>query len=248
MSGDLVSVRLLCVTAVPSLLELYRQGAALASVPVEFSGAAVAAGLAALGRGGVDICLVDAALPEAERARVIASAHAAAPLPFIAVCAPRAGERVDGVDRILPLPCSVEDARRLIEFCLRAKVPTRVLVVDDSGTTRSIVRKILSASRFALDIHEASEGGTALSQVRNGRVDMVFLDHNMPGVSGFETLMEIKRANPSVAVVMMTSSLDDDLAKRAHAAGALAFLKKPFYPADVDALLDRHFGMLAAAN
>jgi CheY-like chemotaxis protein len=123
------------------------------------------------------------------------------------------------------------------------KIPTRVLVVDDSETTRSIVRKILSASRFALEIHETNEGGAALNQVRDGRFGMIFLDHDMPGMSGFETLKEIRREDPSIAVVMMATAPDESMSKRANAAGALAFLKKPFYPADVDALLDRHFGM-----
>jgi DNA-binding NtrC family response regulator len=48
-----------------------------------------------------------------------------------------------------------------------------------------------------------------------------------------------------VAVVMMTTTLEPELAARAHASGALAFLKKPFYPADIDALLTRHFGLSA---
>ena len=58
------------------------------------------------------------------------------------------------------------------------------------------MRKILAASRFALDVHEASEGVAALDQLRKARFGMVFLDYNMPGFNGFETLAEIKRARP----------------------------------------------------
>jgi CheY-like chemotaxis protein len=71
----------------------------------------------------------------------------------------------------------------------------------------------------------------------------VFLDYNMPGLNGFETLSEIKRESPNVAVVMMTSTVDDAIADRAHASGALAFLKKPFYPADIDRVLERYYGL-----
>ena len=144
---------------------------------------------------------------------------------------------------MLTKPSSVDDARKLVEICIRAKIPTRVLIVDDSSTMRSIVRKILSASHFALDIHEAAEGIAALNQLRDGKFGMVFLDYNMPGLNGFETLAEIKRKTPNVAVVMMTSTLDDAIADRAHAAGALAFLKKPFYPADIDRVLERYYGL-----
>ena len=108
---------------------------------------------------------------------------------------------------------------------------------------RSIVRKILSASRFALDVHEAAEGIAALNQLRSGNFGLVFLDYNMPGFNGLETLSEIKRESPNVAVVMMTSTVDNAIADRAHAAGALAFLKKPFYPADIDAVLERYYGL-----
>ena len=73
------------------------------------------------------------------------------------------------------------------------KIPTRVLIVDDSKTIRSIVRKILLASRFALDVQEAEEGIAALNQLRAGNFGMVFLDYNMPGLNGVETLSEIKR-------------------------------------------------------
>ena len=113
---------------------------------------------------------------------------------------------------------------------------------------RSIVRKILSASRFALDINEAEEGIAALNQLRSGNFDMVFLDYNMPGLNGFETLSEIKRENPKVAVVMMTAKTDDAIASRARAGGALAFLKKPFYPTDIDAVLLRFYGMSTSSG
>jgi CheY-like chemotaxis protein len=118
-----------------------------------------------------------------------------------------------------------------------------VLIVDDSDTMRSIVRKILSVDSFVLDIHEASEGVAALNQLRDGKFNLVFLDYNMPGLNGFETLAEIKRETPSVAVVIMTSTVDNSIADRAHSSGALAFLKKPFYPADIHAVLQRYYSL-----
>jgi CheY-like chemotaxis protein len=118
-----------------------------------------------------------------------------------------------------------------------------VLVVDDSGTMRSIVRKILSGSRYALEVSEAEEGIAALVQVKTGNFDMVLLDYNMPGLNGLETLAEIKRESPRIAVVMMTSTVDDAIADRARAAGAAAFLKKPFFPKDIDAVLERFYGL-----
>jgi len=103
---------------------------------------------------------------------------------------------------------------------------------------RAIVRKILSASRFTLDISEAEEGISAIKKLGD-RYDVVLLDYNMPGFNGFETLTQIKRMAPGTAVIMMTANEDDAIGGRAREAGAAAYLKKPFYPADIDAVLDR---------
>ena len=246
MSDDLVSLRIIGISAVAAEFELWRQGAGRSSVPVEFSANNVASGTAQLGAGNADICLIDGALPEAEKAAVIAAARATKPGPLIFVSGPNGNARPDNVDGVLRRPSNTDDARTLIEICVRAKFPTRVLIVDDSSTMRSIVRKILSASRFTLDLHEAAEGFAALEQLRGGKFGLVFLDYNMPGFNGLETLSEIKRESPTVAVVMMTSTLDNAIADRAHAAGALAFLKKPFYPADIDRLLERYYGLHTA--
>lgn len=245
MSGDLVSLKMIGIAAVPADMELWRQGAGMSSVPVEFFAYKASSGAAVLADGGADICLIDNDLPAPEKAAVIANARSRKPGPLVFVSGPPGGPRPDGIDGMLAKPSSQEEARNLVEICVRATIPTRVLIVDDSGTMRSIVRKILSGSRFALDMHEAAEGFAALEQLRSGNFGMVFLDYNMPGLNGFETLSEIKREAPGVAVVMMTSTLDNAIADRAHAEGALAFLKKPFYPADIDAVLERFYGLRA---
>jgi CheY-like chemotaxis protein len=118
-----------------------------------------------------------------------------------------------------------------------------VLVVDDSSTMRSIVRKILSASRFRMQVEEASEGIAALKQIASGHFELVILDYQMPGLNGLETLSEIKRKTPQVSVVLMTSGPDEALAERARAAGAAAFLRKPFYATDIDLVMCGVFGL-----
>lgn len=246
MSGDLVTLRMLVIAAAQPDQELWRRGVALAAVPIEFSACDAASAVAMVSStSGADICVIDYFLPDADKAAVIQAARAKQPRPLIFVSGPSGSARPEGIDGMLGKPSSVEAAGKLAEICVRAKIPTRVLIVDDSGTMRSIVRKILSGSRFALDIQEAAEGFAALEQLRTGNFGLVFLDYNMPGLNGFETLYEIKRESPSVAVVMMTSTLDKAIADRAHASGALAFLKKPFYPADIDRVLERYYGLQA---
>ena len=78
----------------------------------------------------------------------------------------------------------------------------------------------------------------AIKNIDRG-IDLVLLDYNMPGFNGIETLTEIKRVAPQVSVVMMTSTENTTVANKAEASGAAGFLRKPFYPSDIDAILDR---------
>jgi CheY-like chemotaxis protein len=242
MTGELVSLKVLIVSRSAPERELLRRGAGLASVPaevVEADGAAAASDL--LAQGGIDLVLMEAALPAADKAAVSKAARSAAEKPFTVVVGAD-GDATDA-DGFVEKPATVEDARSAVDRCVRARLPSNVLVVDDSPTMRGIVRKILSASKFPLVVAEADEGAKALQQLKTDNFDIVFLDYNMPGLNGFETMAELKREHPKVAVVMITSTDDESFAGRAQAAGATAFLKKPFYPADIDAVLYRFFAL-----
>lgn len=242
MTHEFVSLNMMLIGIAGSELELWRQGAALASIPVNFSAYDAAPGIAALAQGDVDICVLDGALPEAVKATALASTKALRLRPHLFVRAARGVAASNGMTGVLTKPADVADAHRMVDICVRTKLPTRVLVVDDSSTMRGIVRKILSASRFRLEVHDAAEGLAALARLRQDPFDLVFLDYNMPGFDGCETLSEIKREAPRVAVVMMTAAVENEVADRAAALGALGFLRKPFYPADIDRLLDRYYG------
>jgi CheY-like chemotaxis protein len=240
MTEDLLSLRMLMVGAPKPDCVLWTQAVMRASIPIEFLTQDPERDLP---RGVVDIVIVDGNVPEATAATFVEAASNLKPAPLIVMCGPKTSVRPPGINGLLPRPATVEDARRLADLCVRACLPNRVLIVDDSSTMRSIVRKILSASRFRLEMQDASDGETALAQVRSGRFGLVFVDYNMPGFNGIETLKEIRRQHEQAAVVVMTSSLDAAVAERARAAGAFAFLKKPFYPADIDGILQRYFGL-----
>ena len=225
-----------------------RRGAVAASVPVEVveaeGGAAARAKIAA---NNIDVVFADASIPAAERAAFIAQAGSMEQRPFVFLVAATLDEAQTiaggGADGVVVKPANVNQAKNLVERCARLRLPNRVLVVDDSLTMRSIVRKILVASRFRLELAEAQEGIDALRQIASGKFDLVFLDYYMPGLNGVETLTAIKRQQPDLHVVIMTSTKDDAIAEQARRAGAAAFLKKPFYPADIDTILHRIFGL-----
>jgi CheY-like chemotaxis protein len=248
MSDDLVSLKILLLSASAADRDLMRRGALAASVPVDVVEAeGASAARAKLAGNDIDVVFADAAIPVAERDAFIAQSRSMEQKPFVFLVAATVDEAQSlsgvGADGAVVKPAKQSEAKSLIERCARLRLPNRVLVVDDSLTMRSIVRKILIGSRFRLEISEAQEGVDAIKQISTGKFDLVFLDYNMPGLNGVETLAGLKRQSPNLHVVIMTSQADDVLAERARRAGAAAFLKKPFYPADIDAILHRIFGL-----
>jgi len=245
MTHELLTLRAILLSGSPGDRDLFRQAASRIQVPVELldtdSAAAASDGLIR----GADLMFIDSGCSAAETARAVAAARGAAKPPFVILLAGQGGARVpQAADGVAARPVSFEDTMRLIERTMRLRLPSRVLVVDDSATMRSIVRKTLGATRFPFEVTEAAEGLTALKLVGERQFDVVFLDYNMPELNGLETLAEFKRQQRRVTVVMITSADDDSLVDRVRAQGA-AFLKKPFFPADIEAVLAGHYGLTA---
>lgn len=245
MTDDLLSLRVVLATKEHEDRDLFRHAAASLRLPVELECADGAAAAGTCISAGSDLVYLDNSLPPAEMVQIVAAARTAPAPPFTVLLGARNGEAQPFVtDALAAKPDGLEPARRLIERSIRVRLPSRALIVDDSPTMRTIVRKLLCATRFPLEISEADEGFAALKRVRETGIDLVFLDYNMPGFSGIETLAELKREKRRVDVVIMTSADDESLPDRAREYGA-AFLKKPFYPSDIEAVLCRFYGLRA---
>jgi CheY-like chemotaxis protein len=244
MIDELLSLRAILVSRLPSDRDLFAEALASAPIPVELATADSAASLNGCLRGGADVLYLDGGLPAAEIARMLGAVRAVRDPPFTVLLT----ESEDGVrfetDALAGKPARLDQAKRLTECSIRVRLPTRVLIVDDSKTMRSIVHKLLAGTRFPLEVSEVDEGFAALKLVRENPIDLVFMDYNMPGFSGLETIAELKREKRRVHVVLMTSQPDESLSERAHEIGA-GFLKKPFYPADIEGTLCRYYGLRA---
>ena len=96
-----------------------------------------------------------------------------------------------------------------------------VLVVDDSPSARLVLVKQLSGLGYAVE--QAGSGEQALEMLARQRPDAVFIDHDLRGISGFETTLEIasRAATADIPVVMMTTNLTPDFEARALAHGAV---------------------------
>jgi two-component system, chemotaxis family, chemotaxis protein CheY len=105
----------------------------------------------------------------------------------------------------------------------------RALVVDDSKAIRMILGKTLKEIGF--QVIEAANGQEALAQLcRDGEVDLMLADWNMPVMNGFE-LVRAVRANvllSGVRIMMVTTEATSNQIKQAMAAGVNEYLMKPF--------------------
>lgn len=244
MSHELLLLRALIVSPEASLRELFGEAAGASPVPLEMIEAADAAAACEALTENVALVYLDDALSPADAAAVAAAARSAPGKPFTIQLATATGSMAFVSEALAGKPSRLDEARHLLARSLRIKLPSRALVVDDSPTMRSIVRKTLSATRFPFEVTEAGEGFAALELVRAGDVEVVFLDYNLPEFSGLETLSEFRREGRSVSVVMISSTQDTAVADQARELGA-AFLKKPFFPADVETALCGFYGLRA---
>lgn len=255
MTDDLVSFNMLIVSDVPGERELLRRAALGSSFHVEVAEIEKCVDdkpiRAHFFRENVDFIFLDSRMPKAGRKAVIDAAAEARGHPLVILVGPADIKTrevlTDGLvfDGALAKPIDVAEATKLIEVCSRARLPKRVMVVDDAGTVRSVIRKILQNSRFRLDVSDSGDGVGALERVQKEHFDLMFLDCNMPGLDGFLVCYQLRRDHPNVHVVMMTGSKDRTLEERARATGAKDFLYKPFYAHDIDAVLHRLFGLAA---
>jgi CheY-like chemotaxis protein len=227
MIDDFLTLNLLIISEAAAEREIVRRVAAEAPIPVEVTEVDASGSAAAtaelLARASYDIVFFDSRMPKADRQATLDVIRAAKnrPLAILIGAAEMKTREVltDGleVDGVLAKPIDMKEARNLVDNCCRARLPRRVLIVDDSSTVRSIIRKVFQASRYKLEAEEAEEGQSAIEQANKRRFDIVFLDCHMPGIDGFATLQQLKRAHPDTKVVMITGTRDFRIEDRAHA-------------------------------
>ncbi len=113
----------------------------------------------------------------------------------------------------------------------------RALIVDDSRSARVILSRMLEGYGLQVDSSESAEA--ALEFLRQARPDVIFMDHLMPGMDGFQAIQAIK-GNPDTAtipVVMYTSQEGELYVSQARALGAVGVLPKTVKHADVSRVL-----------
>lgn len=115
----------------------------------------------------------------------------------------------------------------------------RALLVDDSKSARFALRKLLERSGIQVDVAESGE--QALDYLAQNHPDLIFMDHLMPGMDGFEAATAIKQLpeRNKIPIIMCTSKEGDGYADEARAHGAADILPKPATPSALTDVLQR---------
>jgi len=117
-----------------------------------------------------------------------------------------------------------------------------ILSVDDSASIRTLVK--LTLTRAGYQVIEASDADQGLAKAREGGIDLVLTDLNMPGKDGLALIRDIRglASCRGVPIVFLTTESDDRKKGEAKAAGATAWITKPFKPEQLVAVMRKILG------
>ncbi|WP_430909467.1 ATP-binding protein [Maribacter sp. 2-571] len=125
----------------------------------------------------------------------------------------------DGVTEDIPF----ENSERTYEF-----KGLHILIVEDNKINQVITKKMLTKKEVTSDI--ANNGMEAVEMAKNNRYDAILMDIHMPGISGEEATIEIRKFDKQIPIIALTAiSLDDSL-ESFYAAGCDDVVTKPFKP------------------
>ncbi len=116
--------------------------------------------------------------------------------------------------------------------------PLRVVVVDDQASVRDGLVALLSTLPSFDVVGDAGDGEMAISVVARELPGAVLMDLRMPGVDGVEATRRLTTSHPQVAVVVLTTFVDDESVLAALEAGAKGFLTKNATRADIARALE----------
>lgn len=122
------------------------------------------------------------------------------------------------------------------------KKDIKILVVDDFSTMRRIIKNLLRDLGFN-NVIEADDGKTALPILKQGSIDFLVTDWNMPGMTGID-LVRTVREDPelsSIPILMVTAEAKREQIIAAAQAGVNGYVVKPFTAAVLKEKLDKIF-------
>jgi two-component system chemotaxis response regulator CheY len=120
------------------------------------------------------------------------------------------------------------------------------MIVDDSRSMRSFVRRVMDLSGFEVDsCFDAANGAEALALLHAHPVDIILTDINMPEMNGEDFVRELEREEKfrSIPVVVVSTDATQNRIRRMLDLGAKGYVVKPFSPEALRGELERVLGV-----
>ncbi len=114
-----------------------------------------------------------------------------------------------------------------------------ILIVDDSASLRQVVKLALSGAGY--EVIEACDGVDALGKLDGRKIHLIISDVNMPNMDGITLVKEVK-LKPDykfTPIIMLTTESQEEKKAQGQAAGARAWVVKPFQPAQMLAAVSK---------
>jgi CheY-like chemotaxis protein len=130
---------------------------------------------------------------------------------------------------------------RVLGWFKRERTPPRprtILVVDSNAKDRRSTAD--AVARLGYEAIEATTAAEALKRLEDQQPDCILLAFDLRGGSGLNAVSQIRKVDPNVAVIMLTTDWRDTRTVEAMRRGAIAYLAKPFGQDDLRELLARH--------
>ena len=144
---------------------------------------------------------------------------------------------------------SDDSVRPLVAETPAVAVPVAsVLLAEDNPTTQSLILILLQQMGIELTI--VNNGQEALDFLSNEKVDLIFMDCQMPMLDGFEATAQLRELGLATPIVALTAYASAEDEKQCLAAGMNDFLSKPFRQSALKDVLERWLGAdaLSSAN
>lgn len=164
------------------------------------------------------------------------------------------GERAHAVPHMLPAAggTGVAPAPGVAPAASGGSIPVKqakILIIDDDDAIRKLVGKSLGQLPLPVEIYTASNGFEGLAAVESFRPDLVVLDVNMPGMTGFEVCQKLRShiQTAFIPIVMLTGNTDEESRTKGFLVGTDDYMAKPFSVPELHArvmrLLRRTYGL-----
>ena len=124
----------------------------------------------------------------------------------------------------------------------------RILIVDDSATTRAVIKRTIRLAGLPADLYEAADGKAALDLLKSTPADLVLADLHMPGMSGVELIrnMLADQATRCIPVLVITAEPNASRLEELKRQGVRNYLRKPFTPEGVRSAITDVLGVAHA--